>query len=644
MTNKILIVDDEPVSLELLRNYLHNAGFKVEVAENGETALKRVNRIKPDLIMLDVMMPGIGGFETCRRLKKVTKNTPIIFITAKTETIDKIEGLEIGAVDYITKPFQAAEVIARVKKHLVVNNLRQQLEAQNAQLQEHVYHLSSIAALGQAISEAPDVAQMMDSAMKTTLSVFKCDRAWLLYPCDPNAPSWQVPIEATTPEYPGANTLNTDIPKDPAVSEVMKDSLSTMAPVALGPKYEHKVSSIAKQFSVQTMLCLAILPKIGKPWLFGLHQCSYARVWTENELKLFHEFGQQIDVSLGLSISFEELAKSEERLSREHYHDLIGASMLMRTVYNTIDEVAASKVPILITGETGTGKELCAEAIHKESKRAAQPFVVCNGAAISENLRESELFGHVKGAFTGAIRERKGLVSEAEGGTLFLDEIGELPLLTQAALLRFVQTKTFSKVGSNKLERVDVRLICATNRDLLAEVAAGRFREDLYYRLHVIEIRMPTLRERGQDILLLANYFLHKFVKEERKDFRGFSPEAQKKLLGYKWPGNVRQLQNIIQKSVVLNRGSVITAEMITIRNGGGIDNNSASSLGATDSIITPKGVVTINKFCSFAEIEKEVILKTIENCNGNVFKAAKLLKLGRTTIHRRQQKWKSIK
>jgi two-component system repressor protein LuxO len=334
----------------------------------------------------------------------------------------------------------------------------------------------------------------------------------------------------------------------------------------------------------------------------------------------------------------------EETFKRQQYHDFLGASKPMQTIYQIIDNVANSKVSILITGESGTGKELCAEAIHKESKRVDKPFVVCNCAAIPENLRESSLFGHVKGAFTGAINEHKGLVSEADGGTLFLDEIGELPHLTQATLLRFVQTKTFSKMGSNKLERVDVRFVCATNRDLLAEVKAGRFREDLYYRINVIEMRLPALRTREQDILLLANYFLHKFAKEEQKKFRGFNREAEKKLLGYKWPGNVRQLQNTIQKLVVLNRGTVITAEMITIQNGGGIDNNSASSLGATDSTITPKGVVTINKFCSFEEIEKEAILKTIENCNGNVFKAAKLLGLGRTTIHRRQQKWKSIK
>jgi len=645
MTNKILIVDDEPNNLDVLHNCLYEAGFKVPVVENGEAALKRINYIKPDLILLDVIMPGMDGFETCRRLKKheVTKDTPIIFITAKTEHVDKIKGLEIGAVDYISKPFQPVEVVARVKKHLTISNLRKQLEVQNAQLQDHVYHLESIAALGQAISETQDVAQMMENAMQVTLSVFKCDRAWLLYPCDPNAPSWQVPIEATTPEYPGANTLNTDLPKDPAVSELMKDSLSATAPIAFGPKYEHKVPSIAKQFSVQTMLCLAIHPKIGKPWLLGLHQCSYARVWTENELKLFHEFGQHIGVSLGLSISVEELAKSEERLSRGRYHSFIGASKPMQTIYHVIDNVATSKASILITGETGTGKELCAEAIYKESKRADKPFVVCNCAAISEKLMESHLFGHVKGAFTGAVSEQKGLVSQADGGTLFLDEIGELPLAMQSTLLRFVQTKTFSKVGSHKVEEVDIRFVCATNRNLLAEVKARQFREDLYYRLNTIEINLPALHKRGPDILRLAKFFLRKFVKEEQKGFQGFSAEAESKLLSYEWPGNVRQLQNTIYNSVVLNKGKVITAKMITIRKDEEEHTNIATphSIPTTDLTLTPSGVVTVNRFCSFKEIEQEVILKAVEHCDGNVTQTAKLLEISKATIFNKLKQYK---
>jgi two-component system repressor protein LuxO len=649
MNQKILIVDDEPNNLDILYNCLRQADYKVLVAEDGETALKRVNHIKPDLILLDVKMPGMDGFETCRRLKnnEVTKDTPIIFITVANDTADKIKGFEMNAVDYITKPFQAVEVVARVNKHLTINKLQKQLQAKNAQLQDYVYHLESLAALGKATSSAYNVTQMMESAMEVTLSVFNCDRAWLLYPCDPKAPSWRVPIEMTTPEYPDANILNTDIPMDSAVSSLMRETLSATAPIAFGAKYEHKVPSmIAKQFSVQSQLCLVIHPKIGKPWLFALHQCSYARVWTQNELNLFHEFGQHIGVSLGLSISFEELQKSQERLSRKRYHNLIGASKPMRTLYQIIDNVASSKASILITGESGTGKELCAEAIYKESQRANKPFVVGNCAAIPENLVESHLFGHVKGAFTGAISEQKGLVSQADGGTLVLDEIGELPLSAQSSLLRFVQTKTFSKVGSHKLEKVDIRLICVTNRNLPAEVKAGKFREDLYYRINTIEIKLPALRQRGQDILLLAQFFLLKFVKEEQKDFQGFSAEAENKLLNYEWPGNVRQLQNTIHNAVLLNRGKVVTVEMLSTKiNENLSDKNTplpTKSIQQIESVESHCVAITEgDTFRSFKEIEKEVILAAIKFCGGNVVKAANILKMSQGTLYNKLRRWK---
>lgn len=331
---------------------------------------------------------------------------------------------------------------------------------------------------------------------------------------------------------------------------------------------------------------------------------------------------------------------------RQQYHDFIGASEPMQMVYQMIDSVATSKASILITGETGTGKELCAEAIYKESQRAEKPFIVCNCAAIPEELRESSLFGHVKGAFTGAISEQKGLVSQADGGTLFLDEIGELPLSTQSTLLRFVQTKTFSKVGSHKLEKVDVRLICATNRNLLTGAKAGQFREDLYHRINTIEVKLPPLRERGQDILLLAKFFLNQFTKDEQKKFLGFSAEAEKRLLTYEWPGNVRQLQNTIHNVVILNGGKVITAEMITTRMDQGDYHNIATPhcIPDTDSTtkqITPSDVITI-KMGSFKEIEKTVILKTIEYCEGNVTRAAQLLKISKATIFNKLKHYKN--
>jgi PAS domain S-box-containing protein len=332
MTQRILIVDDEPNNLDVLNNCLYAAGFEVMIAKSGETALKRVSYVKPDLILLDVNMPaGINGFETCRRLKnnELMSDTPIIFITAQTESVDKVKGLEIGAVDYITKPFQTVEVVARIKKHLLISNLQNTLAYQNVQLQKYVHHLESLEMLRKAINDTENMAQMMDQVMNVTLSVFNCDRAWLLYPCDPNALSWRVPMESTKLEYPGVRVLNKEIPMDPEKAEFLKNTLSAKGPLAFGPQYEHRVpSKIAEHFSVQTELCLAIRPKIGKPWVFGLHQCSYARVWTETEIKLFRDFGQHISESLGLFLSLEKLQEDENQQFRNYFESaLVGLAI-----------------------------------------------------------------------------------------------------------------------------------------------------------------------------------------------------------------------------------------------------------------------------------------------------------------------------
>lgn len=251
----------------------------------------------------------------------------------------------------------------------------------------------------------------------------------------------------------------------------------------------------------------------------------------------------------------------KKTLTRDHYHGFVGASMPIQAVYKTIDAAAPSNATVFITGESGTGKEVCAEAIKIQSPRANKPFVAINCGAIPRDLIESELFGHIKGAFTGAHSERKGAILEAHEGTLFLDEIGEMPLDLQTKLLRFLQNSEVQKVGSSKVQKVDVRVICATNRDPFEEVQAGRFREDLYYRLNVLPIELPPLRERGSDIVLLAENFLRKFAEEEGKSFQSLSAKVEQVLCHYPWPGNVRQLQNVIRNIVVLHTGDIVLPE-----------------------------------------------------------------------------------
>lgn len=344
----------------------------------------------------------------------------------------------------------------------------------------------------------------------------------------------------------------------------------------------------------------------------------------------------------------------QKTFNRNHYQGFIGQSLPMQATYKIIEAAAASKASIFITGESGTGKEVCAEAIHRQSPRAKKPFIAINCGAIPEALMESEIFGHVKGAFTGAAMQRDGAATLANGGTLFLDEIGEMDLELQKKLLRFVQTGRFNKVGSSKEESVDVRIVSATNRNPLEDVSAGRFREDLYYRLHVIPIHLAPLRERGDDILLIANHFLTEISQTEHKKFTHFSVEVEQVLKRYNWPGNVRQLQNVIMNIVVLNDDEVVKVEHLpepldTFSAGGAasISSGSISSemnnhYSSNSGISGMEGQSDGQTIRPLANIEREAILRAISLCDDNIPKAAAHLGVSPSTIYRKMQSWET--
>lgn len=325
---------------------------------------------------------------------------------------------------------------------------------------------------------------------------------------------------------------------------------------------------------------------------------------------------------------------------REQFQQFIGSSDQMQTVYKSIESVASSKASVFITGESGTGKELCAEAIHKVSPRQKASFVALNCAAIPKDLIESEIFGHVKGAFTGATSDRIGAAKQSNGGTLFLDEICEMDLNLQSKLLRFIQTGTYQAVGSSKLEAVDVRFVCATNRDPLEAVNQGLFREDLYYRLHVVPIHMPSLHKRGDDVLLIAKSFLEKFSAEENKRFEDFNQEVQTRLKTYEWPGNVRQLQNIIRNIVVLHDGKEVTAEMLPPpldQMGPGMK---AAEAYVKDQMTRIESGESLSSIRPLWEIERDAIESAIALNDGNIPKAAAQLEISPSTIYRKKMSW----
>lgn len=317
--------------------------------------------------------------------------------------------------------------------------------------------------------------------------------------------------------------------------------------------------------------------------------------------------------------------------TEESFEGFIGASAAMKEVYAQIERVASSKAPVFVTGESGTGKEVCAEALHIRSRNHAGPFIALNCGAIPKELMESEIFGHVKGAFTSAHEDRAGAAELANGGTLFLDEICEMDFALQAKLLRFIQTGTFRRVGGTKEMKVDVRFVCATNRDPREEIAIGRFREDLYYRLHVLPMHLPALRERGDDILLLARTFLARFADEEGRAFTGFDADAEAALTAYGWPGNVRQLQNVIRRVVVLHDGDLVTGAMLDLPVGG--THEAARDTGPLPRTSSP----SIDPYWMQ---EQRIIEEALAAFDGNAQKAAAALEIAPSTIYRKMQSW----
>ncbi|MGD1968372.1 MAG: sigma-54 dependent transcriptional regulator [Desulfobacterales bacterium] len=325
--------------------------------------------------------------------------------------------------------------------------------------------------------------------------------------------------------------------------------------------------------------------------------------------------------------------KEENRLLRQTLgqqfdsQNIIGKSPAMLKLLETVAQVAASEATVLISGESGTGKELIAGAIHYNSLRKEGPFVKINCAAITETLLESELFGHEKGAFTGADRRKDGRFSQAHGGTLLLDEVSEMSLMMQVKLLRVLQERELCRVGGEDTIQVDVRVIAATNKDLLKQIKDGAFREDLYYRLNVVELKVPPLSARREDIPLLAQYFLEKFATKNRKEIKGFTPSAMDNLIRYDWPGNVRELMNAIERGVVLARTNYLdVSDFPFIKETMGSNNPDAHD----SAMLAMQGDVPLE------EVEKAAILKTLEAAGGNKSETARRLGITRKTLHKK--------
>lgn len=389
--------------------------------------------------------------------------------------------------------------------------------------------------------------------------------------------------------------------------------------------------------------CRVVFRSVGCDEICPIRQmASTGKPVTGVEMEITAKDGTTVPVSLSAALlrdevgeavgaveTFRDLSRvrllTEELKVKYSFRNIIGKSHKMREIYRLIRSVAGANVTVLIQGETGTGKELVARAIHYESRRADKPFVVVNCAALPETLLESELFGHVRGAFTGATSDRKGRFELADGGTLFLDELSETSQATQVKLLRVLETKQFERVGDSRTTSVDVRLICATNRNLKELVQAGGFREDLYYRVNVVGINLPALRERGEDIPLLINHFIGRFNSDTGKQVRGVSQEAMDVLIDHSWPGNVRELENAIGHAFVhCNAGTILQQHL------------------PLDIIETTPQITdaTQRMVGSLDDVEKAVIAETLKKYKGNRSKAARRLGIGRSSLWRKIKKY----
>jgi len=337
---------------------------------------------------------------------------------------------------------------------------------------------------------------------------------------------------------------------------------------------------------------------------------------------------------VGTALRTEEASRRRLQDDPAGRFEIIGRTPPMRAVYELIGRVAPSPSTVLVTGESGTGKELVARALHTQSDRAAGPFIQVNCGAIPENLFESELFGHEKGAFTGAVLSRQGRVELADGGTLFLDEVGELPRDLQVKLLRVLQDRSFERVGGARKITVDVRLVAATNRDLERDVREGRFREDLFYRLNVIRFRLPPLRDRAEDIPLLAQHFLQRCNQRLRRDVRAIGPEAMAVLCAWRWPGNIRELENVMERAVLLCPGDTITPG--DLGDGLGVEASPTPTTSALEGEPNLKDVVRQNTM----RLERARIQRALEGEGGNVTHAAKRLGISRKGLQLKMKEY----
>ncbi len=572
----ILIVDDIPGDLNALMIFLENAGFRISVAQTGKTALQRAEQTTPDIILLDVLMPVMDGFETCRRLKEQesTREIPVIFMTGVAETVEKVKGFEAGGVDYLTKPVQHEEMLARINAHLTIRTLQQQLQQEHDRFQR----LSEATFEGILIH---DDRTILD-ANQVIAALCGYQRAELI---------GRSPFDLITPED------------------------REMVTVQMQREDEHPYETHAL---TQNGVTLPIEMQAKQMTWHG----QRLRVAAIRDIRWKKALEEEKDLLQRENITLRSTIRD-----RYKFGAIIGKSPVMQDVYQSIVNAAASEANVVISGESGTGKELAAQTIHQLSERKDQPFVAVNCGAVPENLFEREFFGHRKGAFTGATRDQPGYFDRAHSGTLFLDEVGELAPQLQVKLLRALQEKEYIPLGDTVSRKVDVRVIAATNQDLKSLLQQGAIRQDFFYRIRVIAITLPPLRDRREDIPLLVAHFLEQY--RSSAESQSLPARIMDALCAYRWPGNVRELQNELQRYLAQHRLEFLeTLDALVIENEVMTDMSTGENCSLSNAM---------------EQFEKHFLLEIFERHHRNRKDTAAALGIDRKTLYTKLKKYEVI-
>jgi len=619
----VLMLEDVATDADLIQRELDREGFDFEARRvtTRDAFVQALSAFGPDIILVDYSLPSFDGMAALELVQDRRPHVPVVFVSGAIGEERAIETLKQGATDYVLKDQlsrlgpavrralreaeerrarrEAEEALRRAHDELEekVEERTAELREANEALKEEIEERKRIERalreseerLTRIIDSAIDAIISIDADLEITLfndaaeDIFECPAPEA--ECTSLAPFLTDPFEALVRRHIEAHQEGAGLEDE---------GRYLAAPEGLEARRRN-----GETFPVEATICPVQLPDEDR-YLLILRDLD--------DLKQAEEELEQLQS--------EKTYLQEELRSEHNFDEIVGASAPMQEVFDAIEQVADTETTVLITGETGTGKELVARALHDRSNRADQVFVKVNCAALSSDLIESELFGHEKGAFTGATEQRKGRFELADGGTLLLDEIGELPLDTQAKLLRALQHQEFERVGGSRTIEVDTRILAATNRDLEAEVEAGQFRDDLFYRLNIFPIELPPLRDRKDDIPLLAEHFCEMYASRAGKAVEGLSTNAMAALQGYDWPGNVRELANIIERAVILTREDRIRAEHLSI----------ADSAGAGSQ----------SSFDTLEEAQRRHIERALERTNGVVGGAegaAQLLDVKRTTL-----------